>query len=103
MFGKERNRTKFTDIKYPRYRVFLGTDRYRFLRNRIYIGSEEPNRSIRYLSSAQANLALHHTLICVHIQFLFFSYYTALSVNYFFETLNVFKLKSCQLQSSITF
>jgi hypothetical protein len=46
-FGKYRNRTEFTDTEHHRYRVSLGTDRYRFLRNRIYPSTGEPNRSVR--------------------------------------------------------
>jgi hypothetical protein len=52
---------------------------------------------------AKPPLPLHCTLICVHMQFWFYSYYTTPSVNRFFEALNGFKLKTCQLQSFITF
>jgi hypothetical protein len=38
-----------------------------------------------------------------HMQFWFYSDYTTPSVNMFFETLNGFKLRTCQLQSFITF
>ena len=53
LFGKYRNQTEFTDTEFSRYRVFLGTDQYQFLRNRICNGTEEPNRSVRYLPNAQ--------------------------------------------------
>ena len=56
LFGK-RNRTEFTDTEFSRYQVFLGTDRYQFLRNRICNGTEEPNRSVRYLPNAQGEAA----------------------------------------------
>ena len=43
-----------------------------------------------------------HSFVSI-LYFLSPTYYTKLSVNYLFEALNEFKLKSCQLQSSITF
>ena len=55
LFGKYRNRTEFTDTEFSRYQVFIGTDRYQFLRNRICNGTEEPNWSVRYLPNAQAD------------------------------------------------
>ena len=50
LFGKYRNRTKFTDTEFSRYQFFLETDRYWFLRNPIYLSTEEPNR---YLPNAR--------------------------------------------------
>ena len=55
LFGKCQNRTEFS-----RYQVFLGTDRYQFLRNRICNSTEEPNRSVRYLPNAQGAVRLEH-------------------------------------------
>jgi hypothetical protein len=52
---------------------------------------------------AKPPLPLHHKLICVHMHFWFYSCYTTPSVNQFFEALNGFKFKTCQLQSFITF
>jgi len=60
LFGKYRNRTEFTDTEFSRYQVFLGTDRYQFLRNRICNSTEEPNRSVRYLPNAQGAVRLEH-------------------------------------------
>ena len=50
------------------------------------------------------NLFYHHTtLSIVSILHFFLTYYTKSSVNCLFVALNKFKLKSCQLQSFITF
>ena len=48
------------------------------------------------------SLPLDYTLTCVYTSFSFPTYYTKPSVNCLFETLNEFKLKSCQLQRFIT-
>jgi hypothetical protein len=58
--------------------------------------------NLRPLPRAKPPLPLHHTLICIHMQFWLYSYYTTPSANRFFEALNRFKLKTCQLQSFIT-
>jgi hypothetical protein len=58
---------------------------------------------IRDLPSCEPSLPLHHTLICVHSSLHSPHIITTPSVNCFFKTLNVFKLKICQLQSFVTF
>ena len=44
----------FLDTKF-----FFWTDQYQFLKNRICNGTEEPNRSVRYLPNAQGDLKAH--------------------------------------------
>ena len=55
-FGKYRNRTELPETEVARFLPLKRTDRYLLSRNRSSVGTEEPNRSVRFLPNAQPDL-----------------------------------------------